>query len=302
MALPPHGVAVQLASSASTGGPAGPGSAAGSAGGTDSVAGASVLPPLWLILGPPGAGKGTYAALLAERFGVVPLSTGELARQAAQDPRNAAFREQMDRGGLLPDHAVLALLRARLSELSSAGNCPPAVLLDGFPRTLRQAQMLTQVGPVSLALQITLCDRHIAAKLAGRYVCRDCGRGYNSVRVDDPVDDVCMPPVLPRSLSCGGVADRGTPSLHGVPCDCGGVLARRHDDSPDVVEQRLREHHSREASVLSFYRKQGVLVEHRVRRGVEDADELSARVVAAGAAGAAVACGQPGKGAPHSRL
>mmetsp|Transcript_136883 Transcript_136883/g.437932 ORF Transcript_136883/g.437932 Transcript_136883/m.437932 type:complete len:258 (-) Transcript_136883:89-862(-) len=232
------------------------------------------LPPIWVILGPPGSGKGTYASLLASRFGVLHLSTGDLARGAAKEPGHEELRRLMDAGELLPDSMIVVLLRERLNSLAGTSTAAgvTAVLLDGFPRSLPQAQLLHEdLQPVSLAIRIHLSDKHILAKIAGRHVCEKCGRGYNTVDVKDPEEGVYMPPMLPK-------ASPSPSSSSALICDCGGALVRRGDDGQEVAELRLKKHHSSEGPVAEFFRRRGVLLEHNVRRGVEDLDDLAVRI------------------------
>ncbi|CAE8720812.1 unnamed protein product, partial [Polarella glacialis] len=229
--------------------------------------------PIWVMLGPPGSGKGTYASALAPRFGLDHFSTGDLAREALQKPENAALRQMMNSGQLLPNSVIFQLLKQRLEQVPDTAS---AVLLDGFPRTVEQAEMLEAIRPVSLALQIVLKDRHILDKIAGRRSCGSCRRGFNVVDIHDDEDGVFMPPILPAAAAPGSALDRSQ-GQH-LRCDCGGNLVKRADDLTEVAAERLRLHHAEAGPLISYYAAQGVLMQHRVRRGVGDMDELSTRL------------------------
>lgn len=212
----------------------------------------------WVIIGPPGSGKGTYAKLLAKRFNLDHFSTGDLAREKLTD---ASLRKLMDDGQLLPDSMIFKLLIERLGDVPQKAS---GVLLDGFPRTLAQAEMLKQILPVQLALEIQLNDKHILAKTLGRRTCSDCGAGYNVADVHDDVEQVYMPKILSASGP-----DR---------CQCGGCLVQRKDDAPHVAQARLDAHHRSFDPILAVYRAQGLLLQHRVKYGVGDMDELYQRI------------------------
>lgn len=267
--------------------------------------------PVWIILGPPGSGKGTYAQLLAKRFGLAHISTGDLARQAAKDVKQTELRRLMGSGSLLPDVLIINLLRGHLEVLAAdlrqeqerlqeclqerraLGDLPftdfgpfgpsrsavvRGVLLDGFPRTLEQAELLQQeLQPATIALRIHLSDKHILAKIDGRRVCQQCWRGYNVVDVSDHEEGVFMPPLLPEGVA-SSPALRTASELR---CSCGGSAMRRGDDAPHVAQGRLQRHHATEGPVAGFFARQGVLLEHRVRRGIEDIEDLVSRIQAA---------------------
>mmetsp|Transcript_57865 Transcript_57865/g.130469 ORF Transcript_57865/g.130469 Transcript_57865/m.130469 type:complete len:283 (-) Transcript_57865:82-930(-) len=238
------------------------------------AAGRSSKVPVWVILGPPGSGKGTYAKLLAPRFGLEHLSTGDLAREAAQQPSRADLRSMLEAGQLLPDTVVAALLAERLAEVPATTS---AVLLDGFPRTLSQAQLLEEHLPVALALSVALQDKHILSKIAGRRVCDSCGRTFNVADVQDEENGVFMPPILPRSAGPAACPVSAAPG-HELRCDCGGQLSLRTDDGPKVAEARLARHHAEAGPVIEFFRSRGKLIEHKVHKGVADMGALSIRI------------------------
>lgn len=227
---------------------------------------------IWVVLGPPGSGKGTYSQILAERFGMQHLSTGDLARDAARDPKHADLKKLIDAGQLLPDEAIIELLSERLQPSAPEGKTPAAIL-DGFPRSVAQAKLL---GKVSLALVFELGDKHILAKIGGRCVCSACKKTYNVCDIADDEDGVYLPPILPRNADAAAAMGASAEQL---ACDnCGNRLSRRSDDAVEVAAERLRLHHAREGEIVDFYRRSDVLLEHKVRHGVADMPALEARI------------------------
>mmetsp|Transcript_3746 Transcript_3746/g.9723 ORF Transcript_3746/g.9723 Transcript_3746/m.9723 type:complete len:284 (+) Transcript_3746:53-904(+) len=254
--------------------------------------------PIWVLLGAPGSGKGTYASLLAPRFGLWHISAGDVVRHTLQwegHPEHDVMAELVRAGRLVSDGVMLRLLQERLRK-------PPpnisAVLLDGFPRTESQAHFLLDVCHVPLALRVHIQDRHILTKIAGRRICSSCGRGYNVASVIDPENEVFMPPLLPKNLptgAFGSVCEHGTSDNVPLRCDCGGSLEVRIDDDVAVATQRLQNFHATAESVDDVFRRRGVLMDYKVRYGVDDMDDLSARI-------AAWIDERPGRLAPASTL
>jgi adenylate kinase len=190
-----------------------------------------------ILLGPPGAGKGTQARLLAERFGLVQLSTGDLLRAAVAAGTEAgrAAKAVMQAGGLVSDEIVLAILRDRMAEPDTARG----IILDGFPRTAGQAAaldvLLAQKGEaVTAAVSLEVDDAAMIGRVAGRFTCAGCGEGYH--------DDFKRP-------ASPGVCDK-----------CGGThFNRRADDNAETVAQRLKAYHAQTAPLIAHYRGLGVL-------------------------------------------
>lgn len=190
-----------------------------------------------VLLGPPGAGKGTQARRLEDRFGLVQLSTGDLLRAAVAAGTEAgrAAKAVMEAGDLVSDGIVIAILRDRLAE----PDCVHGVILDGFPRTTVQAEaldrLLADLGQgIRAAISLEVDDAAMVARIAGRYTCAGCGEGYHD--------------------------SFKTPAREGV-CDmCGGTeMTRRADDNAETVEQRLRAYHAQTAPLISYYESRGVL-------------------------------------------
>lgn len=190
-----------------------------------------------ILLGPPGAGKGTQARMLEEAFGLVQLSTGDLLRAAVAAGTEAGkvAKAVMEAGGLVSDEIVLAILKDRMAEPDVA----KGVILDGFPRTAGQAEaldaLLAETGQkITAAISMEVDDAAMIDRIAGRYTCGDCGEGYH--------DSFKLP------------AQAGT-------CDkCGGTsFKRRADDNAETVRARLEAYHAQTAPLIAHYDAQGVL-------------------------------------------
>lgn len=197
----------------------------------------SAAPPVVILLGPPGAGKGTQARMLEEDWGLIQLSTGDLLRAAVAKGTAAglAARAVMEAGGLVSDAIVLDILKERMAE----ADCASGVVLDGFPRTLGQAEaldaLLAAAGrKVTAAVSLEVDDAAMVERISGRFTCGDCGEGYH---------DRFKPP-----------AAEGT-------CDkCGGhTFKRRADDKAETVAARLQAYHAQTAPLIAYYEGRGVL-------------------------------------------
>lgn len=200
----------------------------------------AAAPAVVILLGPPGAGKGTQARMLQEDFGLVQLSTGDLLRAAVAAKTEAGQQAKalMDAGKLVPDAVVLAVLRDRMA----AADVSRGVILDGFPRTTGQAValdgLLASAGQaVSAAISLEVDDAAMVARVAGRFTCASCGEGYH---------------------------DSFKTPAHAGQCDaCGSTeFKRRTDDNPETVTERLKAYHAETAPLIAYYETEGVL--HRV--------------------------------------
>jgi adenylate kinase len=194
-------------------------------------------PPVFIFLGPPGAGKGTQARMLEEDFGLVQLSTGDLLRAAVAEGTPAGKQAQavMDAGQLVGDDIVLAVLSDRMT----APDVARGFILDGFPRTDRQAAdleaLLADKGLcVTAAISLEVDGEAMVARVAGRHTCASCGEGYH---------DTFKQPATP------GVCDK---------CD-GTAFKRRADDTADTVRERLKAYHAQTAPLITFYEGKGLL-------------------------------------------
>lgn len=201
-----------------------------------------------VLLGPPGAGKGTQAQRLAKAMGLVHISTGDMFREHVRNGTELGklAKSYMDRGDLVPDEVTVAMLVERLDRPDAA----KGALFDGFPRNVAQAKALDEAlarrgAKVDRALLIEVSDDELVARLSGRWLCRQCGAVYHER--NDP----------PRNA---GVCDR-----------CGGELYQRDDDKPDVVRARL-EKQKPPADLVAYYRASGVL---RVVDGEQPLDAVT---------------------------
>ncbi|MFN7001886.1 MAG: adenylate kinase [Roseinatronobacter sp.] len=200
---------------------------------TDTMTKSAVL----ILLGPPGAGKGTQARMLEEKFGLVQLSTGDLLRAAVAAGTDAGNQAKavMAAGGLVSDEIVLAILKDRMAEPDTA----KGVILDGFPRTEGQAAALDELlaaqgQSIDAAISLDVDDAAMVERVSGRYTCGTCGEGYH--------DSFKQPAVA-------GVCDK-----------CGGTdFKRRADDNAETVGARLEAYHAQTAPLISYYEGKGVL-------------------------------------------
>jgi len=186
------------------------------------------------LLGPPGSGKGTQAAQLSKELGLPHISTGDLFREhlSKNTPLGQRVKAFMESGQLVPDEIVLEMLFERISKPDCASGC----LLDGFPRTIPQAEALEKAlsqGDKILALNLEVSDETILKRLSGRLSCKKCGQVYNRFLAPSQKEGVC---------------DR-----------CQGTLYQRDDDRPEVVRERLNVYHKQTKPLLDYYRRKGVL-------------------------------------------
>ncbi|MGV6805582.1 MAG: adenylate kinase [Ruegeria sp.] len=194
-------------------------------------------PAVLILLGPPGAGKGTQARMLEQKFGLVQLSTGDLLRAAVAAGTDAgkAAKAVMEAGELVSDDIVIAILRDRIAE----PDCAHGVILDGFPRTTVQAEALDKLlaengQKVNAAISLEVEDSEMVARISGRYTCAMCGEGYH--------DQFKQPKVEGKCDKCGS-AD----------------FSRRADDNAETVASRLAAYHEQTAPLIDYYKERGVL-------------------------------------------
>lgn len=189
-----------------------------------------------VFLGAPGAGKGTYAARVATRFGIPAISTGEILRQAVRSgtPLGQEVKGYVEGGKLVPDEVMARVLAARLAE----ADCAPGFILDGYPRTLPQAQNLDTVlkargTAVMCAVAVEASEELLQRRLGGRRSCPKCGASYNI-----------------HTLK---------PAHEGICDHCGSALIIRPDDQPETIRKRLDSYHAQIGPLIDQYRHQGVL-------------------------------------------
>ncbi len=198
---------------------------------------ATTTPAVLILLGPPGAGKGTQARMLEDQFGLVQLSTGDLLRDAVAAGTDAglAAKAVMEAGDLVSDEIVIAILRDRMAQ----PDCAKGVILDGFPRTTVQAEALDGLlasadQKISAAISLEVQDTEMVIRISGRYTCAGCGEGYHD-QFKQPAED--------------GKCDK-----------CGHTeFKRRADDNAETVASRLAAYHAQTAPLIDYYQAQGVL-------------------------------------------
>ena len=204
-----------------------------------------------IFLGAPGAGKGTQAEKTSKRLGIPTISTGVIIREAVKNGTEMGMQAKklIDQGKLVDDAIVNGIIKERLAK----SDCANGFILDGFPRTVPQAEELDKMGVyIDRVVSIEVPDEDIVKRMSGRRVCPGCGSSYN-------VND--------------------NPSKDGVTCDnCKTELTTRADDAPEVVLARLKVYHETTELLKGFYEKKGVL---RIVHGSENLEETSARTLEA---------------------
>lgn len=204
-----------------------------------------------MFLGAPGAGKGTQAEIVSERYGIPAISTGALLREAmsAGTELGRKAKSYIDGGALVPDDVVIGIIKERLA----AEDCRNGFILDGFPRTVAQAQALDEMGiHMDAVISIEVADEDIVKRLGGRRLCGKCGASYHTEYKPTSVDGKC---------------DK-----------CDGELIIRADDKPEVIKSRLAVYHEQTEPLKGFYAEKGVL---KTVVGQEKIDDTTALTIAA---------------------
>lgn len=185
-----------------------------------------------ILLGAPGAGKGTQADILKKKLNVPTISTGNILRAAVKNgtPTGLRAKEYMDAGRLVPDEVIIGIIQERLQE----SDCANGYILDGVPRTIAQAEALEKAGiTFDAVISIEISDETIMERMSGRRVCESCGASYHVVAVP--------------------------PKQEGVCDKCGGKLVQRKDDAPETVKARLEVYHKETEPLKDFYAQRGLL-------------------------------------------
>lgn len=205
-----------------------------------------------ILLGPPGAGKGTQAKMLTERYGVPQVSTGDILRAAvaAGTPLGKEAKTYMDRGALVPDEVVIGIVRDRLGE----PDCRKGYLLDGFPRTVAQAEALTRMlkklgAPLPRVVSLEVAEEELVKRLSGRRTCQGCGALFH--------------------------VEFHPPRVEGTCDKCGGRLIEREDDKEETIRRRLQVYRKQTEPLIGYYENQGLL---ETVNGLGETGEVFARV------------------------
>lgn len=181
-----------------------------------------------IFLGPPGAGKGTQAMGVAEHYGIAHISTGDMLRSEIREGTSLGREAQayMDKGELVPDSVIVGMVKNRIAQ----EDCKNGFLLDGFPRTIAQAQALEAFTDIDYVIDIDVPFERLLDRITGRRMCPDCGAAYHVSTYSDP--------------KCG---------------HCGGTLYQREDDKPETVEVRLRQYEKKTEPLITYYKEKGAL-------------------------------------------
>ena len=200
-----------------------------------------------ILLGPPAAGKGTQAENLSERFKIPTISTGEMIRAEIADKTELGIEaaKLINGGNLVPDEVVIGMIKARIAR----EDCKNGFILDGFPRTVAQAEAAEHLGiKIDKVVSITVPDEEIVKRISGRRICENCKTGYHTI-YDKPAKD--------------GVCDK-----------CGGKLICRDDDTEETVRVRLKVFHEKTEPLIEYYANKNLLVEVESQGKIEDTTAL----------------------------
>lgn len=207
-----------------------------------------------ILLGAPGAGKGTQAEVISKTLGIPQISTGNILREAVKNGTECGLKAKsfMDSGALVPDDVVIGILKDRIAE----DDCKDGFILDGFPRTVPQAEALETMGVrIDKVIEIDVPDEDIKNRIGGRRVCEKCGASYHVSFKPTKVEGICD--------------------------SCGGNTVQRKDDAPETVIERLKTYHETTAPLVDFYKNLGKLTTVVGKPTVEATSELMLAAVKA---------------------
>ena len=185
-----------------------------------------------ILLGAPGAGKGTQAEILCKKLGIPTISTGNILRAAIKEgtPTGLKAKSYIDAGKLVPDEVIIGIVHERLAQ----DDCKSGYILDGVPRTIAQAEALEKAGiGFDAVVSIEISEEEILRRMNGRRVCEACGSSYNVVSIPPRVEGICD--------------------------NCGGKLIQRKDDTPETVRERLKVYHTETEPLVDFHAARGLL-------------------------------------------
>jgi adenylate kinase len=199
-----------------------------------------------VILGPPGVGKGTYAEILSKKYNIPKTSVGDLFRRAIKDETELGkkIKDYVSSGDLVPDDTVIELVKNRLEQ----DDCKKGFLLDGYPRTVAQAEAMKKFKKIDVALNFVAPDEVIMSRIGGRRTCSICGAVYHIKNIPPKVEGIC---------------DR-----------CGGKLIQRSDEKPEVVKNRLLVYREKTKPVVDYLRKKGLLIDIDAHYNIEEIDKI----------------------------
>ena len=205
-----------------------------------------------ILLGAPGAGKGTQADILCKELDIPTISTGNILRAAIKNgtPTGMKAKAYMDEGKLVPDDVIIGIITERVAE----EDCNNGYILDGVPRTIAQAEAMEQAGIVfDAVVSIEISDETIMERMSGRRVCESCGASYHLVAVP--------------------------PKREGICDKCGGKLVQRKDDAPETVKARLEVYHKETEPLKAFYAQRGLLKSVENQATVAETSQVTLRAL-----------------------
>ena len=199
-----------------------------------------------VILGSPGVGKGTYTRVLSQKYGIPTISVGDFFRKAIKDETALGKRtkQYVSKGDLVPDEIVIDLVKIRLEE----DDCKNGFILDGYPRTVPQAEAMMKFKKIDIALNFIAPDEVITSRIGGRRICNNCGAIYHLKNVPPKVESIC---------------DK-----------CGGELIQREDEKPEVVKNRLEIYRKQTKPVTDYLRKKGLIADIDGNYPIEKMDKI----------------------------
>lgn len=207
-----------------------------------------------ILLGAPGAGKGTMAEIISNTLGIPQISTGNILREAVKNGTELGKQAKsfMDSGALVPDDVVIGILKDRIAD----DDCKKGFILDGFPRSVPQAEALEKMGvKIDKVVEISVPDETIKSRLVGRRVCEKCGASYH--------------------------VTNKPPKQEGICDSCGGNVVVRKDDAPETVVERLKTYHTTTAPLVDFYKDLGKLTTVEGQATVKETADLMLKAVEA---------------------
>lgn len=203
-----------------------------------------------VLLGSPGVGKGTYAKRISKIYDIPQISTGDMFREALKNKTEVGLKakEYMDKGELVPDDVTIGIVKERLKQ----EDCKNGFMLDGFPRTIAQADALSDIIDIEKILNFTASDDTIIDRLSGRRVCSECGTIFHIKNIPPKTEGVCDA--------------------------CGGKLIQRNDDKPDSIKKRLGVYKKQTEPLIEYYKEKKLLADIDADRPFEQVDEIIADV------------------------
>lgn len=204
-----------------------------------------------IFLGAPGAGKGTAASRIAPLKNISHISTGDLFRENLKENTEIGLKakEFMDKGELVPDEVVIEMVKKRITE----SDCKSGFILDGFPRTIKQAEILKEILPIDVVINIDVPDEIVIQRLCSRVTCKDCGQIFNLV---SPL-----------------------PKKEGICDSCKGELYQREDDKKEVIQNRLNIYKEQTQPLIDFYKNLGLISDVKVTDTNQTPEELVEKVL-----------------------